>query len=74
VCALPSGLLILLGEALRARQILRRRRRYAHVGNAQARDAGERIGAVISLAAVRAAREAATAIALSSTERDVSKV
>ena len=45
---------------------------YAHVGNAQARDAGERIGAVVSLAAVRAARAQAQTGAV--TTRDVSKV
>lgn len=42
---------------------------YAHVDRAQARDAGERIGLVVSLAAVRAARAQAAADA-----NDVSKV
>lgn len=36
---------------------------YAHVGNARAREAGDRIGAVISLAAARATREAAGTVA-----------
>ena len=46
---------------------------YAHVGNAQAREAGARIGAVISLAAIRAARESASAAAVDD-EPDVSKM
>ncbi len=47
---------------------------YAHVGNAQAREAGDRIGAVISLAAVRAARQAARADDAAPSGRDVSKM
>ena len=46
---------------------------YAHVGNAQAREAGERIGSVISLAAIRAARDAAN-VAAEIEETDVSKM
>jgi integrase len=46
---------------------------YAHVGKAQAREAGERIGSVISLAAIRAARDAA-AVAAEIEETDVSKM
>jgi len=46
---------------------------YAHVGNAQAREAGERLGAVISFAAIRAVREAAGAVAVDD-EPDVSKM
>jgi integrase len=45
---------------------------YAHVGNAQAREAGARIGSVISLAAIRAARHAAAAG--SDEQPDVSKM
>jgi len=41
------------------------------VRDAQAREAGERIGSVISLAAVRAARQAANAVPAG---RDVSKM
>lgn len=43
---------------------------YVHVASAQARDAGERIGAVVSLAAVRAARAATRAT--NDAEHDVS--